>query len=85
MEFQLTPLREGRRGGGDFELSGGDISTHAPTRGATHRPGSPVGQHHISTHAPTRGATFLLQVVAALGGISTHAPTRGATRRTCGR
>ena len=57
-----------------------DISTHAPTPGATYDPRADIATMMISTHAPTPGATgdgWLHP--EPYEGISTHAPTPGAT------
>ena len=39
-------------------LTGGDVSTHAPARGATSPPPPLIHLLPVSTHAPARGATF---------------------------
>ena len=57
----------------------GDISIHAPTRGATGYRLLTYTFHHISIHAPTRGATSFPFCQSAIAKISIHAPTRGAT------
>ena len=56
-KFQSTLLQEERRLSAESYEVLGDISIHAPTRGATpdREPGN--GQPEISIHAPTRGAT----------------------------
>ena len=56
------------------------ISTHAPTRGATDLAEYIAKPIEISTHAPTRGATARRNFLHRLKKISTHAPTRGATK-----
>ena len=58
----------------------GDISIHAPTRGATIATWLPPTKLDISIHAPTRGATSPIDARTPLLTISIHAPTRGATR-----
>ena len=55
--FQFTPLREGRPERMRLQRGWGDISIHAPPRGAT-APYVPSGTgRKISIHAPPRGAT----------------------------
>ena len=57
IEFQFTPLREGRRVRLRATCAGMQISIHAPPRGATlTTEGNPVALN-ISIHAPPRGAT----------------------------
>ncbi len=55
--FQLTPLHEGRLYICQIGEALQKISTHAPTRGATHAVPESFRAAAISTHAPTRGAT----------------------------
>ena len=55
--FLLAPLREGRHAARLDEDQAVDISTHAPTRGATNVRLPSAVLSEISTHAPTRGAT----------------------------
>ena len=55
--FLLAPLREGRLGGGVALCRQPDISTRAPTRGATGNVDHAAAESTISTPAPTRGAT----------------------------
>ncbi len=57
-----------------------NISTHAPTQGATFVQSPTVASFVISTHAPTQGATLLGYADSRGLMISTHAPTQGATR-----
>ena len=54
--FQFTPLREGRRRFAALP-AGGQISIHAPPRGATGGHGDYARPAGISIHAPPRGAT----------------------------
>ena len=79
-QFLLTPLCEGRHPRPCQGVTGSEISTHAPLRGATldrvHRDAGSAG---ISTHAPLRGATLPPQRFSPIRVISTHAPLRGAT------
>ena len=57
----------------------GQISIHAPVKGAT----TPCARSHvaipISIHAPVKGATASHITVFDAGGISIHAPVKGAT------
>ena len=55
--FQFTPLREGRPDDHDEQPPQGDISIHAPPRGATGLPRRDRQGGGISIHAPPRGAT----------------------------
>ena len=65
-----------------FALFHGEISIHAPTRGATFPFFIRQFQFVISIHAPTRGATFRRHRDQRHRAISIHAPTRGATIST---
>ena len=56
-KFQLSPLHEGRRDGVCSIFIPAQISTLAPTRGATLLPFRTFRTLYISTLAPTRGAT----------------------------
>ena len=56
-EFQFTPLREGRLIQHLMDKLGGDISIHAPPRGATAPAPDNTQVQFISIHAPPRGAT----------------------------
>ena len=56
IEFQFTPLREGRQAAELAKMSQ-YISIHAPPRGATDSGAEFRSAHHISIHAPPRGAT----------------------------
>ena len=62
-KFLLTPLREGRLTQIDYINRRYEISTHAPTRGATDvtQLQGTTAEWIISTHAPTRGATQGIQ------------------------
>ena len=58
----------------------GNISIHAPLRGATgFRPDGQIF-YIISIHAPLRGATLMSLIIMVDTLISIHAPLRGATR-----
>ena len=78
-KFLLTPLREGRLGGGgNYQLQAKFLLT--PLREGRHgvideqeRP------EYISTHAPAGGATFHVDSSLLFFAISTHAPAGGAT------
>ena len=77
--FQFTPLREGRPERMRLQRGWGDISIHAPPRGAT-APYVPSGTgRKISIHAPPRGATNEVIRQRKKRNISIHAPPRGAT------
>ena len=58
IQFQFTPLREGRRERRKEKPSIKKISIHAPPRGATDAEVSRKGRNQISIHAPPRGATM---------------------------
>ena len=60
-------------------MSYGEISIHAPARGATSSTVFLAKSTYISIHAPARGATHQNAVELAKGTISIHAPARGAT------
>ena len=79
--FQFTPLREGRRGA--FRASGchtGQISIHAPPRGATSA-GDLEAVHKLFQFTPLREGRRAKRTGKAKGmtHISIHAPPRGAT------
>ena len=57
----------------------GEISTHAPQKGATGKTTTQIALLKISTHAPTKGATCMRFKLFLIAVISTHAPTKGAT------
>ena len=76
--FQFTPLREGRLLT-MIDLKIGEISIHAPARGATGNRTRKKNTGKISIHAPARGATKILQKFESIRNISIHAPARGAT------
>ena len=76
--FQFTPLREGRRRFAALP-AGGQISIHAPPRGATGGHGDYARPAGISIHAPPRGATPPPTDYSIGDSISIHAPPRGAT------
>ena len=74
--------REGcdrRQGRGAVLL--GEVSIHAPARGATPDVAGRWHRHQVSIHAPARGATAHRQVTLIRIGVSIHAPARGATVR----
>ena len=77
--FQFTPLREGRLCAGRHDMPVGEISIHAPPRGATMETGSRKRKRLISIHAPPRGATGWNYPSLCFCPISIHAPPRGAT------
>ena len=76
--FQFTPLREGRRDCW-WETRTGNISIHAPPRGATGNLARSITADIISIHAPPRGATEAIDAIVEAHSISIHAPPRGAT------
>ncbi len=76
MQFQFTPLREGRLAAATGYIGHG-ISIHAPPRGATVILRQSYLRCFISIHAPPRGAT--LEDLDPSIIISIHAPPRGAT------
>ena len=57
LQFQSTPLREGRPFLLRLRCVGAGVSIHAPTRGATLQPEPRSTAGNVSIHAPTRGAT----------------------------
>ena len=59
--------------------TGGRVSIHAPTRGATAMGCKNPSGISVSIHAPTRGATSGGVQPLYLFRVSIHAPTRGAT------
>ena len=82
--FQFTPLREGRRLPHHWHSQRGNISIHAPPRGATHACAFVLPHKLISIHAPPRGATWRWSIAGRADSISIHAPPRGATGRSGG-
>ena len=64
---------------GHAPVAAGQISIHAPARGATSSNANLVLMGIISIHAPARGATQTLMCTGIQPGISIHAPARGAT------
>ena len=74
MEFQFTPLREGRpKFRGLYILA--FISIHAPPRGATRVLDVPRCADEISIHAPPRGATAGAERYAFPGGYFNSRPS----------
>ena len=57
----------------------GDISIHAPAKGATHSSETPYSLQIISIHAPAKGATVSAVLPGSSTRISIHAPAKGAT------
>ncbi len=55
--FQSTPPRGGRRSSRRHGLATGNVSIHAPARGATMLAGHTQPRILVSIHAPARGAT----------------------------
>ena len=79
LQFQFTPLREGRRAAAAQSSAAINISIHAPPRGATSDAGRSLQSSNISIHAPPRGATITCERRYPISNISIHAPPRGAT------
>ena len=79
IQFQFTPLREGRRKKTTRKTAPSAISIHAPPRGATAQRTADRVELKISIHAPPRGATSSGGGGRASRRISIHAPPRGAT------
>ena len=79
VQFQFTPLREGRRICLDIACNTRRISIHAPPRGATPTRTATRPLFKISIHAPPRGATQACRQPQTHSIISIHAPPRGAT------
>ncbi len=62
----------------------GNVSIHAPARGAT-RDGSPTsGPNWVSIHAPRGGRPRARSIDGHMHSVSIHAPARGATWRLAG-
>ena len=80
--FQSTHPRGVRRRAVRPLLQHGQVSIHAPARGATWQRmaliGAPPG---VSIHAPARGATDVRRDRRCRHEVSIHAPARGATHR----
>ena len=57
----------------------GEVSIHAPARGATFMRNIHFPTCYVSIHAPARGATSFCPQRIAPGRVSIHAPARGAT------
>ena len=83
LQFQFTPLREGRLTSDFANIERKIISIHAPPRGAT----IPLlmfrlGAAHFNSRPSARG-DFLRKSRRRSGTISIHAPPRGATLIVC--
>ena len=63
-------------------MDSGNISIHAPAKGATNTNKEGVAQLKISIHAPAKGATILQDIFHRPPGISIHAPAKGATPKS---
>ena len=63
---------------------GGDVSIHAPGRGATATKNHLGDVSDVSIHAPGRGATDCRAHYVIAPGVSIHAPGRGATSSSLG-
>ena len=77
--------REGSDNRGGDGAPFGDISIHAPVKGATRNLRLLYADDPISIHAPVKGATLPRGHVARIQSISIHAPVKGATKRRSGR
>ncbi len=73
---------EGRDGSHDAGREASEVSTHAPTRGATRKRKTLVLSATVSTHAPTRGATWVGCTEAGGEGVFQPTRPRGARRGT---
>ena len=76
--FQFTPLREGRRRFAALP-AGGQISIHAPPRGATRSYAYHKLCKDFNSRPSARGDLPVFVRVVPAGRISIHAPPRGAT------
>ena len=77
--FQFTPLREGRRVR-TFVFVAGNISIHAPPRGATHRQSAGNCSKSNFNSRPSARGDRKSGGLESVYNISIHAPPRGATR-----
>ena len=77
--FQFTPLREGRREIACIDLCKGNISIHAPPRGATMTQATLYIGLNISIHAPPRGATWVSVKDALPPNFNSRPSARGDT------
>ena len=82
VEFQFTPLREGRQRAIRFITQSTAISIHAPPRGATSWRGRTYWHNAISIHAPPRGATFQHMILKLLY-LFQFTPLREGRRLLC--
>ena len=57
----------------------GQVSIHAPVKGATRISLRQLGIHPVSIHAPVKGATWKAIQSMAYHLVSIHAPVKGAT------
>ncbi len=71
--------REGRDTPISSQITGADVSIHAPARGATFHDGVLYDSISVSIHAPARGATCGGRLFWSGCAVSIHAPARGAT------
>jgi len=79
LQFQSTPLREGRLPKRHWCPLFYGVSIHAPARGATCLSTNHEEKPLVSIHAPARGATRGRREDGHSGPVSIHAPARGAT------
>ena len=79
MKFQFTPLREGRQLCKALVMHDGDISIHAPPRGATLRLLQTRGRLQFQFTPLREGRRLFRSKSGRTLGISIHAPPRGAT------
>ena len=79
-QFQSTPLHEGRHAAEDSDRVDGQVSIHAPTRGAT-SPSSSRQQVSKFQSTPLHEGRLVEPTCRnSVNNVSIHAPTRGATR-----
>ena len=79
VEFQFTPLREGRRNPAERRNTHGQISIHAPPRGATWQCPADRRWTYFNSRPSARGDDINLHAIFPIL-ISIHAPPRGATQ-----
>jgi len=79
--FQSTPPRGGRPGSFRQQHGRGDVSIHAPARGATLLDASVRDEQIVSIHAPARGATRGKTYYSRETLMFQSTPPRGGRRR----
>ena len=78
VQFQFTPLREGRRCAPPRKRVATHFNSRPSARGDLTAEYNPI-ENYISIHAPPRGATCQRVILCKKMNISIHAPPRGAT------